>query len=90
MAKVVDLNELNTRDVIEVKIGEESYNVPLGGELPPKRIKALKTDDDIVAFLGEYIPKKKVAELSTKQIMTIMQAWADETKAAQGVTPGES
>lgn len=90
MGKIIDLNELNTVEVIEVKIGEKTYSIPLGGELPPKRIKALKTDEDVVAFLGEYIPKKEVEKLTTKQLTVIMQAWADETKKAQGVTPGES
>lgn len=90
MAAIVDTNDLGGFDFIEVKIKDETYKIPLGGELPPRKIKALKTDEEIVKFLEEFIPKKEVEKLTTKQLIAIMQTWADETKKAQGVTPGES
>ena len=50
---IIDLNDVKQIDSLEVKYGEESYMIPLGNHLPMKRLKALKTDDDIVAFLSK-------------------------------------
>ena len=48
---IIDLNEVKQIDSLEVKYGDESYMFPLGNHLPLKRLKALKTDDDITVAL---------------------------------------
>ena len=64
--------------------------IPLGNHIPVKRIKALKTDDDIMAFFSQYMPKKVVESLTVAQFSAIIKAWTEETKKVAGVTPGES
>ena len=86
----IDLNDVKQIDSLEVKYGDESYMIPLGNHLPMKRLKALKTDDDIMAFLSKYMPKKVVEELTVAQFSAIIRAWTEETKKVAGVTPGES
>ena len=54
---IIDLNEVKQIDSLEVKYGEKSFMIPLGNHIPVKRIKALKTDDDIMKF-----PSKKGEE----------------------------
>ena len=87
---IIDLNDVKQIDSLEVKYGEESYMIPLGNHLPMKRLKALKTDDDIVAFLSKYMPKKVVEELTVARFSAIIKAWTEETRKVAGVTPGES
>lgn len=87
---IIDLNDVKQIDSLEVKYGDESYMIPLGNHIPVKRIKALKTDDDIMAFLSQYMPKKVVESLTVAQFSAIIKAWTEETKKVAGVTPGES
>lgn len=87
---IIDLNDVKQIDSLEVKYGDESYMIPLGNNLPLKRLKALKTDDDIVEFLAKYMPKKVVESLTVAQFAAIVRAWSEETKKVSGVTPGES
>lgn len=87
---IIDLNDVKQIDSLEVKYGDESYMIPLGNHIPVKRIKALKTDDDIMAFFSQYMPKKVVESLTVAQFSAIIKAWTEETKKVSGVTPGES
>lgn len=87
---IIDLNEVKQIDSLEVKYGDESYMIPLGNHLPLKRLKALKTDDDIMDFLAKYMPKKVVESLTVAQFSAIVRAWSEETRKVSGVTPGES
>lgn len=87
---IIDLNDVKQIDSLEVKYGDESYMIPLGNHIPVKRIKALKTDDDIMAFFSQYMPKKVVESLTVAQFSAIIKAWTEETKKVAGVTPGES
>lgn len=87
---IIDLNEVKQIDSLEVKYGEKSYMIPLGNHIPVKRIKALKTDDDIMKFLAQYMPKEVVDSLTVAQFSAIVRAWTAETKKVSGVTPGES
>ena len=87
---IIDLNDVKQIDSLEVKYGEESYMIPLGNHLPIKRLKALKTYDDIMNFLAKYMPKKVVEELTGEQLKAIVTAWSEETRKVSGVTPGES
>lgn len=87
---IIDLNDVKQIDSLEVKYGDESYMIPLGNHIPVKRIKALKTDDDIMAFFSQYMPKKVVESLTVSQFSAIIKAWTEETRRVSGVTPGES
>lgn len=88
---VVNLDEGKKKvEYLEVVLGGETYKVPLGGELTPDELKALKTDEGIVAFLSEYIPEEKVRVLTIKELITIFTAWKDETQSVSGITLGES
>ena len=87
---VVDLNEQHkARECLEVKRGKKKFMIPLGAELPPAKIKNLNTDENIVAFLAEYMGKEEAETLSLLDIKAIMEAWTAETKKASGLEPGE-
>lgn len=87
---IIDLNDVKQIDSLEVKYGEESYKIPLGNHLSVKRLKALKTEEDIEKFLSEYMPEKIVETLTVGQFSAIVRAWTEETKKVSGVSPGES
>jgi hypothetical protein len=86
----IDLNGRKERECLEVKWGKKKYMIPLGAYLPPAKIKALKTDEAIVDFLGEYMGKEVAESLTVLDLKTIMEAWTEATAEASGVTPGES
>lgn len=75
--------------VLTVHIGEESYEVPLGGTLKPRELAAMDTPAKTLAFLEKYIPKKIVEDLSIDDYNALVHAWADATKEASGVAVGE-
>ena len=76
--------------VLTVHIGEESYEVPLGGSLKPRELADMDTMEKTTAFLEKYIPKKVLDELSLDDYNTLVRAWGDATKEASGMTMGES
>lgn len=84
MAKFV--LEESPKNVLEVVIGEESYNVPLVGSLTFKEAASLETAEGTRAFIQKYIPKKVLDPLTISQYNSIVEAW----KAESGyTTPGE-
>jgi hypothetical protein len=87
---ILDLNETKAVESLEVKIGDKSYFIPLGNNMPLKKVKALQTEDDIMSFLAAYIPQKEVDKLTLVQFTQIMNAWSEETKKAAGINLGES
>lgn len=76
--------------VLAINIGEKQYKIPLGGSMPYKKLKAIKTSDDIYGFLAEHIPEKVLDTLTVADITTIFNAWSEATKEDTGATPGES
>ena len=86
----VTLKKRDQIDVLKINIGDKSYSLPLGGSVPYKTLKKLKTEDGIFEFLAEHIPEKVLDELTSNDITTIFTAWSEATKAENGATPGES
>jgi hypothetical protein len=86
MAKFVVQQEAPTK-VLEVVIGEESFNVPLVSELTFKEAVGLETAEGTRIFMQKYIPKKILDTLTIGQYNSIVEAW----KAESGYnTTGES
>lgn len=85
MAKFV-LEESPDTKVLEVVIGEQSYNIPLVSALTFKEAAALESAEGTRAFIQKYIPKKILDLLTIGQYNSIVEAW----KAESGyTTPGE-
>lgn len=87
---VVELKDPKQIESLEVKIGDQSYMIPLGTAMTVKELKALRTDEDIMAFLGRHMPEDVVDSLTFENLAQIMKAWRDETEKASGITMGES
>lgn len=85
---ILNLND-NTIEVLEVVIEEETYKVPLGGSLPYKTLKNLKTEDDIIKIFTQYIPEDIFLGLPLKSVNQIILAWKNETEKANGKKLGE-
>jgi hypothetical protein len=86
MAKFVVQQEAPTK-VLEVVIGEESFNVPLVSELTFKEAVGLETAEGTRVFMQKHIPKKILDTLTIGQYNSIVEAW----KAESGYnTTGES
>lgn len=91
----LNLNDNKTIEVLAVNIGENTYNIPLGNCLKVKdyrRLKGLKAEDEeeIFAFVAQYIPEDIMNELTLGDITAIFKAWSKATQDASGQTLGES
>lgn len=78
MAKFVLDNSPDIK-VLEVVIGEQSYNVPLAEGLTFKEAAALDTAEGTRLFFQKHIPKKILDGLTIGQYNSIVQAWKDES-----------
>lgn len=78
MAKFVLDNSPDVK-VLEVVIGEQSYNVPLAEGLTFKEAAALDTAEGTRLFFQKHIPKKILDGLTIGQYNSIVQAWRDES-----------
>ena len=87
---VVELRDPKQIDSLEIRIGEESYMIPLGTAMTVKQLKALRTDEDIYAFIGQHMPEEVVDRLTFDNLAQIMKAWRDETERVSGINMGES
>ena len=74
---------------LRVKIGDESYDVPLGGTLKPRELAKMTTNDKVMAFFEKYIPKKIVEDLCLDDFNALSNAWVEATQEASGVSVGE-
>lgn len=74
---------------LRVHIGDEHYDVPLGGMLKPRELKGMDTPEKTMAFLEKYIPKKVVEDLCMDDYNALVHAWSEATKEASGVALGE-
>lgn len=86
MAKIVVDN--NVKEVLEVVIGENTYNIPLGSSLSWKEIKELDTQEKMLTFFTQYIPEDVFESLSLGNITAIMNEWRKATEQASGVSLG--
>lgn len=78
MAKFVLEDSPNVK-VLEVVIGDGSYNVPLAEGLTFKEAAALDTAEGTRMFFQKHIPKKILDGLTIGQYNSIVQAWRDES-----------
>lgn len=87
---VLDLNNKATEvEVLEVKIGEGSYNIPLGSNMTMKQVNSIRQVEDINDFLKEYIPEDILEGLTIVQLTEIIKAWNKATRESVGMTMGE-
>lgn len=77
-------------EVLKIKIGEDSYSLPLGGSTPYKILKTLNTEEGIFDFLGAHLPEEIMDSLTPQDIRTIFEAWSEATRKQSGLTLGES
>lgn len=87
MAEVV-LKRKET-EVLVINIEDKKYSLPLGGSIPFKKLKKLKTEEGIFEFLAEHLPAEVIDTLTTSDITQIFTAWSEATRKATGATPGE-
>ncbi len=87
MGKFVLEQEVNTK-VLEVVIGDKSYNVPLMGSLTFDEASTLESAEGTRAFMQKYIPVKVLKPLTIDQYNSIVEAWKKESGVA--MTTGES
>ena len=78
MAKFV-LEESPNTNVLEVVIGEQSYNIPLVGSLTFKEAASLESAEGTRAFIQKYIPRKVLDPLTINQYNSIVEAWKTES-----------
>lgn len=77
-------------EVLKINIGDKSYSLPLGGSIPYKQLKKLKTEDGIFDFLSAHLPEEVMDTLSTEDIKAIFSAWGEATRKQSGLKLGES
>lgn len=76
-------------DFLRVNIGEESYEIPLGGRLTPRELANMDTPAKTLAFLEKHIPKKVVESLCLDDYNALVNAWSEASTGAAGVPVGE-
>lgn len=87
MAKIVVEN--NVCEVLEVEIGDKTYNVPLGSSLSYKKLNSLKSTPEFMAFFMEYIPEEVFNTLTVANISAIIKEWNKATEQDAGIGLGK-
>lgn len=87
MAKITVENKVV--EVLEVEIGEKTYNIPLGSSLTYKKLNSLKTTESFMQFFMEYIPEDIFDTLSIANISAIIKEWNKATEQASGISLGK-
>ena len=75
---------------LRVNIGDTVVEIPLGNSVPYEEQAALATFEGTVAYYKRYIPEDIAKTLTVDEYNQITAAWVEATKAASGMTPGES
>ena len=87
MPKELNLNQ--DIEVLVVKIGDKSYNVPLASSLSYKKAKELskltKANDDekmdfFLEFFSEYIPMDVLEKLPVSALTELSKAWSGKNE----------
>lgn len=78
----------NIVKTLKVKIGEESYSIPLGGSITPQDWVGLDTFAGTVEFMSKYIPAEVADTLTIDEWNAIIETWKAETSKG-GKTAGE-
>lgn len=89
MAEVI-IKRKEQVEVLKATIGDKTYSIPLASSLPYVKLKAMRTDEKVIAFFREYIPEEVFNSLVTDEIMQLVKAWNDATQVEQGASVGES
>jgi predicted RNase H-like nuclease (RuvC/YqgF family) len=79
----------NEIKVLKVNIADKSYNIPLAKSLSLKEARAMKDDEDGLAFFAKYIPMKVLESLTVEDIANLANAWRDASFVKDEVTMGE-
>lgn len=97
MPKELKLN--NKTEVINVTIGEKTYQVPLATSLPYKKVKTLMglvkkdTDeqmDSFVEFFKDYIDGEVIDSLPMSSLTELAKEWSKASEEASGESLGKS
>lgn len=75
---------------LKLNIGDESFQIPLGGSLTRKELAGLDTKEGTYSFFRKYIDKAVLDSLPMDDYNEIVRVWLDETAKASGKTLGES
>lgn len=76
-------------EFITIILGDDRFNLPLGGSVPFVTLQKMKTEGGVIEFLGKYIPAEILETLTSDDITQIFTAWSKETEKSQGVSVGE-
>ena len=77
-------------ETLRVNIGDESYQLPLGGSMSRKEIAELDTSEGTYAYLCKHIPAEVLDNLPLSSYNQLIATWIQETKKTSGMTLGES
>lgn len=76
--------KLDSISVLKVNIGGKTYSVPTAKHLPYKSLRLLKDGadmDGVVELFSKYIPSEVLDECTVDDFKTLMEAWAEASKA---------
>ena len=75
--------------VLKVKIGDETFSIPLAGSITPQEAAPLDTQAGTIAFLQKYLSDEVKEILVIDDYNEITKAWVKASREAGG-SPGES
>ena len=88
MAEITLKGKGDEKKVLTVKIGKDSYNIPLSGSLSIKEMRELsKGTEDGFDFFAKYIPGEVLDNISMDEFTTLVDAW--KNASAGDITEGE-
>lgn len=76
--------------VLEVHIGDETFNIPLAAYLTPQESATLNTGEGTIAFLQKHLSDEVNQTLTNDDYNQITAAWIKASNEASGKTTGES
>jgi len=76
-------------ETLTVKIGDSSFEIPLGNSLTIDEYEGLGTFEGTVKFYKKYIPEKIAKDLTFAEYNQITEAWAEATRKAGKLGVGE-
>lgn len=94
-----ELNLNNRIEVLKVKIGDKTYDVPLATSLPYKKVKSLmglmkkeegEQMDAFIEFFKEYIDPETVESLPMSALTELAKAWSSASETDGGESLGKS
>lgn len=77
------------KEPLIVKIGKESYEVPVAGSLTFAQVKALRDEDDGRSFFENYIPGEVLDTLTIDDFKALTDAWKNASNEDNQPEVGE-